>query len=189
VSASTLACVDVFLLHCLLADSPPDCPLEIASLARNQERTAAQGREPGVMLECCDGGVVGLQEWGLALIDECEPIAQALDAAVGSTRHLAAVRQACESLESPSGLPSARVLQSMARDHDNAFNPFARARSAEAGAELAALPWPAEAQAQFEAWAQASRRKQAALEAQECVPFEEYRQHYVSAERLTPSVA
>jgi glutamate--cysteine ligase len=189
VAASTLAFVDVFLLHCLLADSPPDNPLEIAAVARNQERTAAQGRDPELMLECCDGGVVGLQEWSLALIEECLPIAQALDAATGLRQHVAAVTQAHETMASPARLPSARVLHEMATRHDNAFNPFARARSAEAGAELAALPWPAEAQARFEAWAEASRRSQAALEAHECVPFEDYRQHYVAAEGLTPAAA
>jgi glutamate--cysteine ligase len=76
----------------------------------------------------------------------------------------------------------------MAREHDNAFNPYAGARSAEAAAALAALPWPAEAQAQFEAWAEESRRKQAALEARDNVDFETYRQHYISAERLTPAM-
>ncbi len=189
VAASTLAFVDVFLLHCLLADSPPDHPLEIAAMARNQERTAMQGREPGLMLECCEGGVVGLQDWALALVAECEPIAQALDDATGGTRHRDAVRQAREALESPSRLPSARMLADMAREHEHAFNPFARARSASACAELAALPWPAEAQARFAAMAEASLREQAALEAGDTMDFETYRQDYISAARLTPALA
>ena len=188
VAGATMAFVDVFLMHCLLTDSPPDDPLEVAAMARNQERTATQGREPGLMLECCDGGVVALQDWCLALIDECEPIAQALDAANVTTRHGAAVRQAREALEFPAQLPSARMLQAMAREHDNAFNPYARALSAQAGSALAALPWPAEAQARFEAWAEDSRRRQAALEAPDNVDFETYRQHYISAERLTPAM-
>ena len=77
----------------------------------------------------------------------------------------------------------------MARDHEHAFNPFARARSSAACAELAALPWPAEAQARFEALAEASLRDQAALEARDSVDFETYRQDYISAERLTPAAA
>jgi len=32
--------IDVFLLHCLLSDSPSDTPQEIAELARNQHLTA-----------------------------------------------------------------------------------------------------------------------------------------------------
>jgi glutamate--cysteine ligase len=187
VAASTLAFVDVFLLHCLLADSPPDHPLEIASLARNQERTANQGREPGLMLECCDSGVVALQEWALALVEECEPIAQALDAALGGRAHADAVRAARSALEDPARLPSARVLDEMARGHDMGFNAFARARSRAAGEALLALPWPPSEQTRFDACAERSRRGQAELEASESLPFEDYRQHYVSAQRLMPA--
>ena len=187
VAAPTLAFVDVFLLHCLLSDSPPDHPLEIASLARNQERTANQGREPGLMLECCEGGVVSLQAWALALVEECEPIAQALDAAFGGRTYADAVRAARNALENPVRLPSARVLDEMAREHDTGFNAFARARSRAAGEALLALPWTPSEQARFEACAARSRRQQAELEAGESQPFEDYRQHYVSAQRLMPA--
>lgn len=186
VAASTLAFIDVFLLHCLLADSPPDHPLEIAALARNQERTAMQGREPGLMLECCEGGVVSLQDWALALVAECEPIAEALDAATGGTQHRAAVNQAREALESPARLPSARMLADMAQGHAHDFNAFACARASAACAELAALPWSAAEQARFEALAETSRHDQAALEARDSVDFETYRQDYISAQQLTP---
>ncbi len=188
VAAPTMAFVDVFLLHCLLADSPPDDPLEIAAMARNQERTAAQGREPGLMLERGDG-VIALQDWGLALLAECEPIAEALDAAVGGRRHADALRAARLALEDMARLPSARVLAAMAREHGHGFNAFARARSGAACEALRALPWSAADEAAFEAMSEASRARQAALEACECVPFEDYRRHYVAAERLTPAPA
>src|SRR5450830_644002 len=51
INAATTRFIDIFLLHCLLADSPPDTPAEIAALGRNQHRTAARGREPGLLLE------------------------------------------------------------------------------------------------------------------------------------------
>src|SRR6185436_15720636 len=47
IKAQTIRFLDVFLLHCLLQDSPPDSPQEIAALGRNQHKTAAYGREPG----------------------------------------------------------------------------------------------------------------------------------------------
>src|SRR5687768_7823241 len=50
INASTMRFLDVFLLHCLLADSPPDTREEIAELAHNQNLTAARGREPGLKL-------------------------------------------------------------------------------------------------------------------------------------------
>jgi len=42
--------LDVFLLHCLLSDSPPDSPQEIAAMARNQRRIAERGRDPQLRL-------------------------------------------------------------------------------------------------------------------------------------------
>src|SRR5690349_16948534 len=51
ITARTMRFIDVFLLHCLLSDSPDDTPEEIVALARNQQRTAARGREPGLKLE------------------------------------------------------------------------------------------------------------------------------------------
>ncbi len=51
IGAATIRMLDVFLLHCLLEDSPPDTPEEIAAIGRNQNRVAARGREPGLRLE------------------------------------------------------------------------------------------------------------------------------------------
>ncbi|MDH4191927.1 MAG: glutamate--cysteine ligase, partial [Betaproteobacteria bacterium] len=46
IAAVTMRFLDVFLLHCLLCNSPPETPQEIAAIARNQHRVAARGREP-----------------------------------------------------------------------------------------------------------------------------------------------
>ena len=50
ITAATMRFLDVFLLHCLLAESPPDTPDEIAAIGRNQQAVAARGREPGLKL-------------------------------------------------------------------------------------------------------------------------------------------
>jgi len=44
ITAQTMRLLDVFLLHCLLTDSPPDTPEEIAVLKHNQQLTAERGR-------------------------------------------------------------------------------------------------------------------------------------------------
>ena len=87
IDTPTMRFIDVFLLHCLLADSPPDTPAEVAALGRNQHRVAARGREPGLLLEDGDHTVL-LTDWAAQLIDECVPIAAALDAAPVSYTHL-----------------------------------------------------------------------------------------------------
>ena len=191
INAQTLRFLDVFLLHCLLQDSPPDTPAEIAELGRNQHHTAAHGREPGLKLER-GGQAVLLADWAHELLSECLPIARALDAAhgkadgggSGSDAYSAAVAAALAAMAAPATLPSARALATIENDHDQRFTGFIRAKSEQTRNELLALPWPAEQQANFEAMAAVSVRRQQALEAEDQMDFETFRQHYVSAARL-----
>ncbi|MGK6307563.1 glutamate--cysteine ligase [Variovorax sp. DT-64] len=183
INASTMRFLDVFLLHCLLADSPSDTREEIAELAHNQHLTAARGREPGLKL-LRGGREVGLTEWGAELLEACRPIAAALDAAHGGNHHAEAVRAAEKALADPSLLPSARVLEAMARSHGNSFVDFVRSRSDETRAGLLALPFSAEQQARFERATQESIEAQKQIEASDTMPFEIYREQYVSPARL-----
>ncbi len=183
IAPQTMHFLDVFLLHCLLSDSPPDTPQEIAALARNQHRVAARGREPGLRLERA-GHEIELTSWGAALIDECLPVAAALDAVQGGTAYLEAVRAAQASLHAPGSLPSARVLQAMEKDHANSFVAFARAQSAATRQTLLALPFSEDMQKAFEALSRQSLAGQKNIEAADTMPFEIYRQQYVSADRL-----
>jgi glutamate--cysteine ligase len=182
IGATTLRFLDVFLLHCLLADSPPDTPAEIRELGENQHLTAARGREPGLALSR-GGERVPLLGWGLSLVDELLPIAERLDALDGTDEHTRAVAQAREALQAPDTLPSARVLRALER-HDQCFIDFGRAQSAEIHRQLLALPWSAKQQARFEAMAAQSIEDQKAIEANDSLPFEIYRQEYTSPARL-----
>src|SRR5437868_8994951 len=140
INAQTMRVLDVFLLHCLLTDSPPDTREEIADLAHNQHLTAARGREPGLQLRRA-GRDATLTDWGAELLEQFVPIAAALDAAHGGTQHAEAVRAAEAALRDPAVLPSARVLEAM-KAHDDSFVGFVRARSEQTRETLLALPFP-----------------------------------------------
>ncbi|MDI3512617.1 MAG: glutamate--cysteine ligase [Betaproteobacteria bacterium] len=183
IDADTLRFLDVFLLHCLLSDSPPDTPQEIRELAQNQHLTAARGREPGLTL-FRRGQPVSLVGWGLELLDELMPLAVAMDGLLDSEHHARVIAQARERLQAPDTLPSARVLAAVRRDHADSFVAFARAQSQRIRDELLALPWSAAQQARFEAMSAASVAEQQRIEAADTMPFEIYRQEYVSAARL-----
>jgi glutamate--cysteine ligase len=183
IEAPTMRFLDTFLLHCLLNDSPPDTPQEISALARNQQKVATRGREPGLMLERA-GREMLLTQWGSELVDQCAPIAAALDAAHGGTAYSDALVSARAALADPSLLPSARVLAAVAKDHENSYIGFVRAQSDKTRSELLALPYPPAMQARFEAEAAASIDEQKKLEAADSMPFEIYRQQYLSPERL-----
>jgi len=183
IGAPTLRFLDVFLLHCLLSDSPPDTPAEIRELAHNQHLTAARGREPGLNL-MRDGQAVPLMQWADDILAELVPIAVSLDQAHGGTEHADAVALALAHLKSPELLPSARVLQAMHDHHDDSFVGFARAQSLLSHQHLLSLDWSSKQQARFEAMAAKSIEDQRAIEGADTMPFEIYRQEYTSPARL-----
>ena len=183
ITTQTMRFLDVFLLHCLTSASPPDSPEEIAALARNQHCTAARGREPGLLLER-GGRQVRLTDWGHDIVAQCAPIAAALDAAHGTSDHSAALAAATVGLNDASTLPSARVLAAMAKDHDNSFVRFARAQSEKTKAVFQALPFSSEQCTHFIRLSEQSIADQKKIEALDSMPFEMYREQYVSAERL-----
>ena len=183
IGASTLRFLDVFLLHCLLSDSPPDTPAEIRELAQNQHLTAARGREPGLLL-MRGGQSVPLVQWGTELLAQLVPIAAALDAVEGGQAHSEAVAMAHKALLQPDTLPSARVLQAMREQHGDSFVAFARAQSLATHQHLLGLPWSSKQQARYEAMAAQSIEDQRAIELADSMPFEIYRQEYVSPARL-----
>jgi glutamate--cysteine ligase len=190
IEAETLRFLDVFLLHCLLADSPPDSPRENAALARNQERVASRGREPGLMVETLDGDA-RLVDWASAFLDACVPIAEALDALPQKAGEpgappsgAAALESARRALRDLSATPSARVLQSMTRQHGGEHNRFVAAQSDAARRQLRALPWQPEEEAKYRRMAEFSMAQQRDIEASDAMPFEAFRQAYVSADSL-----
>ena len=183
ITAQTMRLLDVFLLHCLLSDSPPDTPEEITELKRNQHLTAERGREPGLCLQR-RGQSVPLVDWAAQILQECTPLAAALDATHHSSDYGDALRAAQALVSAPQDTPSARVLARMAAVHGNNFTAFSTSQSAMAREALLALPWSAQQQARFDVMAQTSLAEQKATEAADTLPFEEWRQQYMSAQGL-----
>jgi len=183
IGAATIRLLDVFLLHCLLEDSPPDTPDEIAAIGRNQNRVAARGREPGLRLER-RGKEVEMLEWGQRLLSDCGPIAAALDAAHGATAYGAALDTAIAALDDRDCAPSARVLREMQDHHGGSYIRFTLAQSLRHAGEIKLLPLPAEENDRFARLASESLEEQRQIEAGDTMPFEIYRQQYLAPERL-----
>jgi glutamate--cysteine ligase len=183
IGASTVRFLDMFLLHCLLADSPPDSPGEIAAMARNQHRVAARGREPGLRLER-DGGDVPLIEWGGQLLAECEPIAAALDEAHGNGAYAHSLRSAIATLDDSANAPSARVLKSMRDRHEGSYLRFVLAQSLAHRSTLLSQPLAPEIEEEFRRDAEASLEEQRAIESGDVIDFETYRTRYLDHSKL-----
>jgi glutamate--cysteine ligase len=179
IDARAMRLLDVFLLHCLLSDSPPDTPQEIENISRNQHRVAGYGRETGLRL-CHDGGERTLVEWGLELLEACAPIAEALDAAHQGDAYAEVLADAERALRDASLTPSARVLQAMHEDHGDSYVAFAAAQSLRHREAMLRAPLAPEAELRYARMARESFSEQRRIEASDSVPFETYRQHYIS---------
>ena len=183
IASGTMRFLDIFLLHCLLRESPPDTPREIAAIVHNQRRVAARGREAGLRL-MREPDEVTLREWSGEILTGCAPIASALDAANRGNVYRAALADALAAVENPAATPSARVLAAMAREHGNSHVRFVLAQSLAHRRTLLDLPYPAELAQRFARLADESMTQQHAIEAADTLPFESYRQLYLAPFRL-----
>ena len=183
ISASTMRLIDMFLLHCLLSDSPPDSPAEIAEMKHNQHQAAERGREPGLLLQR-NGQAVRLTDWAGEVLDACKPIAATLDATHGGQDYSAALVHAQSLLSNAEQTPSAQVLKTVVQDFDANFKRFGAAYSRQARDATLARPWSDARTAHYQAQAAASVQAQKDIEAADTLPFEEWRQQYMSPENL-----
>ncbi|MEK7835266.1 MAG: glutamate--cysteine ligase, partial [Pseudomonadota bacterium] len=181
---ATIRFLDVFLLHCLLSDSAADTPAEIVANSRNLRRVAERGRDPNIRL-ARRGEELATAEWGGELLRECEPIAAALDDAYRGSAYRDALSAAGVALANPATTPSARILHEIAQTHGSSNVRFALAQSARFRAELQALPWDAAAAARYARMAGESLAAQRAMEASDALPFELFRQQYLSQDLLS----
>jgi glutamate--cysteine ligase len=183
IDENTIRFLDVFLLHCLLDESPPDTPLQIDALGRNQLRVASAGREPGLKLER-NAQDVSLAEWGEELLSQSEPIAAALDAAHGGSAYRETIDAARSAVRESDTVPSARVIAQLERNHGRSYISFVKAQSLRHLGTLKNLSLDPALQARFAEQAQSSITEQRHIEAADTISFEAYRQKYLSQELL-----
>ena len=187
IAAPTMRFLDIFLLHCLLPTARPTRPRR--SPRWRATSTAPRRAAASRGCSCERGGARGRA--GRLGRASCSKNARrspsALDAAHGGSDYRDALaRGAARRWRAPDTLPSARVLSALQAGDGCAYTAFVQERSVRAQAELLALPWSPEQQALFEREAQASLDRQRAIEAADTMPFETFRQDYVSAKRLMP---
>jgi glutamate--cysteine ligase len=138
---------------------------------------------------------VELVEWADRILSEMRPIAERLDAVSGTEMssavglHCAALDHAIDTLHHPEKLPAARVLASMQNDFGGSFGRFGLAQAQRLKVSAAAAPLSAAQTLAMKAQALQSLHDQAAVEAADSLPFDQYLAQYLSPTRLTPRSA
>ena len=104
--------LDIFLLYCLLEDSPQTDDNEYSQTFENQRRIVNQGRKPNLTLRH-NAHERPLQEWANEIFTQLHPIAAALDKSHNNQAHSNAITSMHEQLENPALTPAARLLEEM----------------------------------------------------------------------------
>jgi glutamate--cysteine ligase len=186
IDGPTMRFLDIFLLHCLLQKSPPDNTKELAALARNQQKTASQGRAPGLELERY-GKNYALEKWAMEIADQCYPIAKRLDKIYSQESYQQALNNVIHILENPHLLPSAQQIQILKNKPRQRFQSWGVQQSQNAKGKILTTPWGRDDQAYFDKLAKESRLQQKHIEAEDNIPFETFRLNYTSPQSLVCS--
>ncbi len=179
ITADTARFLDVFLLHCLLRESPDDNSEETVANARNQHSVAERGRDPGLRL------IRGIHnpsvvDWGAEIVQECEIIAAALDDAHRTNAYSQATQDAARALHDPANTLSARMLDEMQARHACSYFAFIMAHSQAYRREMLEKPVSELMSARFAHMATESIATQHQIESADTMPFELFRRQYIS---------
>lgn len=187
IAAETCRFLDVFLLFCLLADSPPDDRQESELMLANQTRVVDRGREPGLVLR--DGGhEARLSDWAETLLERCALVAAEVDAVCEDDAHGAAVASQRRKAAEPNATPAARVLTALKENRQPFFH-FAMGRAAAHRRAFGDSPLPPERTDELAALSAASVREQARIEAADREPFDAYLTRYLKLAVPEPPAA
>lgn len=169
--------LDLFLLDCLLSDSPRIGDAECERLDDNYKDVVACGRDQTLTL-CRAGERVAVGDAARGILDRLAPLAELLDSWQGGDTYATALAVQQGKLSGQEPVPSARVLDAMAasglghrewglemaRQHQQAL------RAEDLGADL---------EAAFHAMARESIAEQARMEAADTLPFDGFLAQYL----------
>ncbi len=124
VSVSQLYFLEVFMLYCLMRQSPVLTESEIDEIDINLLLVAHNGRKPSMMLQC-DDTPVSLKEWASRLFIAMQPAAEILDRAHNVQCYSASLQQQHACVGDTSKTPSAKILREM-RQHNEEYFHFAK---------------------------------------------------------------
>ena len=176
VNEEQLRFLEVFIIYCLLNESPSISWAEQNDINHNQQLVACCGRDPHLELRV-GGQSRRLRAWIDAICADLEGISELLDSGRRSTPYRDAVLRQRELASHPDGLPSAQVLEEM-RDRNESFFEFAMRVSLAQRDYFTSTRLSATKRRVFEEEAIRSIRAQEDIEKVDDISFDEYLRRY-----------
>ena len=170
--------LEVFLIYCLLQESPPISGPEQERIDGNHGLVARRGREPGLRL-VRGQETVALQDWAGTICKDMVQVARLIDPGE-QQGHVDAIRYQLEAVEDPQRTPSAAIL----RELKTRGQTLARYGLELAGQTrdyfLALAPELNRHRDLLAAQAESSLARQREVEAADDQPFDQYLERYLA---------
>jgi glutamate--cysteine ligase len=176
INEEQLRFLEVFVLFCLLQESPALSTDEVNEIDMNLVQVAHFGREPGVRLSNNDESVE-LKKWASELLSAMQGVAQLLDDAHDSESYKQSLASQFDCVLDPATTTSARMLNEM-RVNGEGFFHFARRMSMKHYNYFNTLTLTEGRRHLFEQAANDSIALQRVIEAHDAIDFDEYLRRY-----------
>jgi len=168
--------LEIFMMFCLLQDSPDIIEDEAKEVDANQSLVAHQGRKPNLQLSR-NGSGVSLKDWATDLFDEMSGVADILNKAHNETCYAKALAGQKELIDDPSKTPSAMVLDDI-MNRDGSYYHFAKRKSEEHRDYFLQRKLATEVQQRITLVAQKSLKEQLQIEEKDGMNFDTFLQKY-----------
>lgn len=168
--------LEIFVLFCLLQESPALSTDEVNEIDMNFVQVAHTGREPGLRLSCNDESIE-LKQWAGELLTAMQGVAQLLDDAYDCDNYTESLTRQIDCVLDPAMTTSARMLNEM-RENNEGFFHFAKRMSLEHHNYFNTLTLAEDRKHLFEQAANDSIALQLGIEADDTTDFDEYLRRY-----------
>lgn len=172
ISEEQIHFLDLFMLYCLLEESPVHNDAMCKLVDENLSKTVYQGRIPDLKLQD-ENTERTLKDWGMSLLTKMSAVADLLDKTNATTNFTRSLNAQIEKLEDVDKTPSARILADMSNQSIPFFR-FAMNQSIKHKSYFQSHPLPNDRRSYFETIANDSFLHQAEIESLDKESFPRY---------------
>jgi len=176
VSEDQLRFLRIFMIFCLLLESPLITPKERQEIDDNIAGAAHRGRDRDLTL-LRHGDVIKLRDWAEELCEAMSPVAEMLDQHSPSANYSKVLADQLEVVRDADRTPSARILAEMVENGEGFFH-FAQRKSLEHQAYFKRCQLTAERHKQFQEDAERSIRDTKEVESSDSVDLPQFLEDY-----------
>lgn len=177
ISKQQIQFLDIFLLYCLLEDSPLSDDNENQNILQNQKRMVYEGRKPNLMLHYFDKERPALQ-WSQEIMGKLQTIAEMIDTQNNTEDYQNALKIEQVKLDNPAHTPSAKIVEEL-NSANISFYQLAMKYSLANREHFTSLQLSSNTAANYTRMATESLKKQKEIEATDSsIDFEKYLEDY-----------